>query len=208
VPLAGLSEAELARVAAAVLGGAANIADIYPLTPLQEGIFFHHLLAEGSSDAYVLPFTLGFDSRDRIEQFLGALQHVIDRHDIYRTSVAWDGLHKPVQVVWRTALLPVTEVDLDPDASDAVSALDTAASPMTDLTQAPLLRAHVAAEPGTGDWLALLQVHHLVQDHTGLEVVLDEVAAFLSGEGDKLPEPQPFRDFVTQTLLEAADERA
>jgi hypothetical protein len=79
---------------------------------------------------------------------------------------------------------------------------------MTDLTQAPLLRAHVAAEPGTDGWLALLQVHHLVQDHTGLDVVLDEVAAFLSGEGDKLPEPQPFRDFVTQALLEAADERA
>ena len=45
-----------------------------------------------------------------------------------------------------------------------------------DLRRAPLLRVHVAAEPGTGRWLALLQVHHLVLDHTGLEVVLAEVA--------------------------------
>ena len=59
----------------------------------------------------------------------------------------------------------------------------------------------VAAEPGTGRWLALLQVHHLVQDHLGLEVVLGEITAVLRGEGDRLPDPLPFRDFVAHARL-------
>src|SRR6266540_1342178 len=57
---------------------------------------------------------------------------------------------------------------------------------------------HVAAEPGTGRWLALVQVHHLIQDHMGLEVMLAEVRALLRGEGGRLSAPRPFRDFVAQ----------
>ena len=202
LPLVQLTQEQVDRVVAGVEGGAANVADVYPLAPLQEGIFFHHLMTAGRAgrDVYLLPVVLGFDCRERLEGFLGAVQQVIDRHDIYRTAVAWDGLPEPVQVVWRAVRLPVQEVVLR-DGTDAVGQLVAAAGGRLDLGRAPLLRAQVAAEPGSGRWLALLQVHHLIQDHTAMDVVLGEVGALLAGQGDRLPAPLPFRDFVARARL-------
>ena len=141
----------------------------------------------------------GFDSRARLQAFLAALQQVVDRHDIYRTAVAWEGLPEPVQVVWRHAPVPVTEVAVG--GGEAVSQLLAAAGSWMDISRAPLLQVHVAAGPETGRWLALLQVHHLIQDHTAADVMLAEITALLAGQGGRLPAPLPFRNFVAQARL-------
>ncbi|MEU4947168.1 amino acid adenylation domain-containing protein [Kitasatospora aureofaciens] len=203
LPLVELSETEIDRIVSAFPGGAANIADVYPLAPLQEGIFFHHLMAagEGGRDMYVVPALLTFDSRERLDAFLGALQQVIDRHDILRTGVFWDGLAEPVQVVARHAQLPVETVNLSGPVEQAMGELQGACPPVMDLTRAPLLRAFVAAEPGGGRWLLALQRHHLVTDHTALDILLGEIRAVLAGEQDRLPAPLPFREFVAQARL-------
>ncbi len=205
VPLAELTGEQIGRIVAGVEGGAANVADIYPLAPLQEGMFFHHLMSGPDiPDVYLQSVVLGMESRDRLEEFTAALQQVMTRHDVLRTSVAWEGLPEPVQVVWRRASLPVAEITVQAPAGDpgaVVAALQAAVPAQMDLSGAPLLRLTAAAEPGTGRYLAVLQMHHMVLDHAGLEMVLGEIAALVAGRADALPAPLPFRDFVAQARL-------
>ncbi|WP_189974565.1 non-ribosomal peptide synthetase, partial [Streptomyces avidinii] len=198
LPLVDLTADEVARIVATVEGGPANVADVYPLAPLQEGLLFHHLLADGGEDAYVLRAAMEFDTKDRLEAFVEALQLVVDRHDIFRTSFVWEGLREPVQVVWRKAVLPVNEVTLDPATTDPAADLQAIVGSLMDLGRAPLIAVDYARLPG-GGWMALARMHHTVRDHTALEVVLSEVRTIVTGRSAQLPAPMPFRNFVAQT---------
>ena len=100
LPLVQLTQAEIDSVAGQTPGGMANVQDVYPLAPLQEGMLFHHQLQQ-EGDAYVTPTLLSFDTRERLERFVASLNEVVARHDILRTAVLWEGLSKPVQVVNR-----------------------------------------------------------------------------------------------------------
>jgi hypothetical protein len=119
LPLAQLNVAEIEQIVNHVPGGAANIQDIYPLAPLQEGILFHHLMVT-EGDVYLTPALLSFDTRFQLDSFLQALQQVIDRHDILRTAVLWEGLPEPVQVFWREAPMAVEYIRIEPSAGDIV----------------------------------------------------------------------------------------
>ena len=198
--LATLTAKELGQIVQAVPGGAANIQDVYPLTPLQQGIWFHHLVSQGR-DAYVMASLLALDTRERVDTFVAALQVVVDRHDILRTAVLWEGLAAPMQVVCRHAPLVVEEIALDGqqgDLADQLRALHGPGRFLLDIRSAPLMRGFLVHDPRRGRWLLQILVHHLVCDHSTLELLIGEVQAILAGQSAQLPRAWAFRDFVAR----------
>ena len=167
-------------------------------------MFFHHLMAgPGSADVYLQSMVLGLASRARLERVHRRAaaghrppRHVPDLGGLAGAARAGAGGVAAGQPAGRRDHPAGRRL-----TGAAVAALQAAAPARMDLCRAPLLRLTAAAEPGTGRYLALLQIHHLVLDHAGLEMVLGEIAALLAGRADRLPAPLPFRDFVAQARL-------
>ncbi|SEM55533.1 non-ribosomal peptide synthase domain TIGR01720/amino acid adenylation domain-containing protein, partial [Variovorax sp. YR750] len=204
-----LKPEHLRVIEAEVPGGAANIQDIYPLAPLQEGILFHHMMqAEG--DVYVNSFLLGFDSKARLAGFVDSLNEVVARHDILRTAVLWEGLPEPVQVVYRRAGLQVQwlEFGAGDDVAARLGAHVDPAHFRIDVRRAPMLRAIAAHDPANRRWLLQVPSHHLALDHASEEVLVEEIALILRGRRDALPAPVPFRRFVAQARFGASPQEA
>ncbi|WP_340619899.1 amino acid adenylation domain-containing protein [Xenorhabdus siamensis] len=199
LPLVSLTQEQINQIVASVAGGVSNVQDIYPLGPLQEGIFFHHLL-ETQGDTYLNSQLISFDNRQRLDMFLRILQQVIDRHDILRSAVHWQGLPGPVQVVYRQASLPITELvlSLEEDAEQQLRRRTDPRLIRLDIMQAPLLSVSFAKDPHSEKWLLALLHHHLVCDHLSLEIIFNEIQKLLSGQGDQLPPPLPYRNFIAQ----------
>ncbi|MFJ4145880.1 amino acid adenylation domain-containing protein, partial [Pseudomonas sp. NPDC089734] len=195
LPLIALEQDAIDRIVASVPGGAANVQDIYPLGPLQAGILYHHLAA-GDHDPYLLLPQFAFADQSRLDAFSHALQRVIERNDILRTALFWEGLETPVQVVWRQARLKVEEIALD----------ELAHAPRMDLTQAPLLHLVHAFDPASQQIAAVLRFHHVVMDHVALEVLGHELQAMLLDDEAGLAAPVPYRNYVAQVLQGPGEE--
>ncbi len=205
LPLVNLNQDEIDRITAAIPGGTANVQDIYPLGPQQEGLLLHRLaVAEG--DAFLLRALFAADSRQHLDALLQALQSVIARHDVLRTAVLWEGLAEPVQVVLREATLKIETVTLDGEDGDIgeqlMARFDTRHFRL-DLRQAPLMRVALAHDAANDRRLMLLLSHHLVFDHTSLEVFAEELRLRMTGRAGELPVPPQYRDYIAQTRTTA-----
>ncbi|KAF9958985.1 hypothetical protein BGZ65_000977 [Modicella reniformis] len=197
LPLINLTQNDIDQIIDQTPDGLENIQDIYALSPLQDGILFHHLLAT-EGDPYLRSTQMAFESRDLLDRYLQAFQTVVNRHDILRTAFAWKSISTPAQVVWRQAPLHIREVWLDPASGPTLEQLNKRFHPShyrIDLTQAPLSQFIIAQEIN-GRWLLLQLMHHLIGDHTAAEMMNQEIERILQGQEHTLSAPQPFRNLV------------
>ena len=66
-----------------------NVEDIYPLSPMQEGMLFHSLY-DPQSEVYFEQITFTLHGNLNVAAFQQAWQQVIARHPILRTLFLWN----------------------------------------------------------------------------------------------------------------------
>ncbi|MFF4591812.1 non-ribosomal peptide synthase/polyketide synthase [Amycolatopsis sp. NPDC001319] len=94
------------------------LSDIWPLSPLQEGLFFHSSYDQSRIDIYTIQEAIDLDRHLDAGRLRAACAALTDRTPSLRAGFTSEGLRGPVQFVTAGFAPPVTEVDLR-DLSEA-----------------------------------------------------------------------------------------
>ncbi|WP_338473734.1 non-ribosomal peptide synthase/polyketide synthase [Pseudomonas sp. MS646] len=190
-PLARLDQRQLDGLPMA----AAQIADLYPLSPMQQGMLFHSVYGQASG-AYINQLRLDVEGLDP-DRFHQAWQAAVDAHDILRTRFVWQGdLPDPVQVVSKHLALPYCLHDLrnDPQRDETVAALAEAERRQLDLGAPALLRLAIVRLDAQRYHL-IYSHHHILMDGWSNSQLLGEVLQRYSGQDVPVPVSR-YRDYI------------
>ncbi|HEV7518677.1 MAG TPA: amino acid adenylation domain-containing protein, partial [Thermoanaerobaculia bacterium] len=211
-PLARLDQAALDRLLATVptfAGGAGvadaegRLADLFPASPMQQGMLFHSLDAPGSG-VYVEQLSLALGPDLDREAFARAWQRVVDRHPALRTAFLWRELTRPLQAVYSGIRLPRQLLDWRrlpaAEQREALAAWLTADRRRGfDLARPPLLRATLI-DLGEAGHRFVWTYHHALLDGWSLPILLGDLFALYreeaTGAAADLPPARSFRDYV------------
>uniref|UniRef100_UPI004053EC43 amino acid adenylation domain-containing protein n=1 Tax=Shewanella sp. TaxID=50422 RepID=UPI004053EC43 len=201
LPLMELTQTDIDQLVARVPGGVANVQDIYPLTPLQEGLLFIHKMSS-ERDPYVLAFAVECATKQALDNLIAALEFIISRHDVLRTAIMEGEQHQPVQVVLRQAKLPIhylSPEQLAYDKQAVLNYIETGAFSFA-LDIAPLTQLEVVQSDSASGSYVIVKIHHIISDHIALETIIDEIFACCKQETARLDQPCLYREFVARAL--------
>ncbi|MGP3990889.1 non-ribosomal peptide synthetase, partial [Streptomyces sp. 3N207] len=189
-----------------------GIADVLPLTPLQEGLLFHALHEKSSADEYVAQVVLEFEGPVRAADLRAAAEALLRRHPNLAAAFLTDDVDIPVQVIPRSVRPVWLEVDLHGRTAAEQHAererlLAEERESGFDLADPPLLRfALVRLAPRRH--LLVLTNHHIVVDGWSYAILFRELFQLYqdSGADGGLPHVTPYREHLA--WLSAQDRQA
>ncbi|NMF39992.1 non-ribosomal peptide synthetase, partial [Pseudomonas sp. SWRI 103] len=203
VALARLSQAQLDDLAFAPRA----VQDLYPLSPMQQGMLFHSLYQQGQDDIYVSQLRADIQGLD-VARFQRAWEQVLARHDMLRTAFVWqDAQAQPLQAVYREAVLPFAEYDWQarPDQQAALNALsESTRAQGFDLERAPLLSVKLV-RTGAERFHLIYTNHHLLLDGWSRAQLFGEVLQHYAGQ--PLPAVQGhYRTYIAWLQAQSSSE--
>ncbi|MBW0235826.1 non-ribosomal peptide synthase/polyketide synthase [Pseudomonas sp. D1HM] len=202
-PLANLTQAQLDNLNVP----ASAIEDIYPLSPMQQGLLVHTLLEPGSG-IYFMQDRYIIDSEIDLPRFTAAWHAVVQRHDALRASFSLDDEGQMLQIIHRDAAPQVQLHDWSerPQAEHEAAVQVLLAEDRArgfDLLNTPPFSLRLIRRSAGHYWF-ILSNHHILIDAWCRSLLLQDFFALYSGQRS-LPPAARYRDFIQ--WLQAQGER-
>lgn len=204
-PNTDLSQRELDAIVAYASsnGGADNLENVYPLSPLQQGMLFHLQLSPGAG-MYLNQMRCTLRGELDVAAFRRAFQQVIDRQTVLRTAFAWGSHNRPLQVVHRRMELPWEQHDWrhmpEAEQQEGMQAiLREGQARGFDLSRIPLLSV-VLIRLRDDVYQLFWSYHLMILDGWSTSLILKEViaayGALRRGTRAGLEPPVPYRNYI------------
>ncbi|MCP4146643.1 MAG: amino acid adenylation domain-containing protein, partial [bacterium] len=178
-----------------------NIRDIYTLSPMQEGMFFHTLYDKGSP-VYFEQRSYRYDGDLDAAAVKKSLEHLVDRYDILRTVFVRKKSKRLLQVVLKQRDIDFYYRDItgEEDPGEYVrryKEVDRARS--FDLGKDMLMRVALF-QTAPSCYVFVWSYHHILMDGWCLGILISEYTAIYesqrTGKPYDLPEVTPYRTYI------------
>ncbi|HYO58195.1 non-ribosomal peptide synthetase/type I polyketide synthase, partial [Archangium sp.] len=179
------------------------VEDIYPLSPLQQGLLYQAHMAPGT-DLYFEQVSWAIPSALDVPAFQKAWERVVAQNPVLRTAFLWEGLAEPLQVVLPSVALPWRQLDwrgvpVAEKEARLASLVSEERARGFELSRAPLMRVALI-RLGEEAYHCLLSFHHLLLDGWSVGVVFQELyahyEALASGKELPLKRETPYREYI------------
>ncbi|MDC0770923.1 amino acid adenylation domain-containing protein [Streptomyces sp. HD] len=179
-----------------------SVEDVWPLSPLQEGLLFHAAFDDQGPDVYTVQSALAVDGPIDEARLRASWAALLDRHAALRACFRQVSGARMVQVIARNVTLPWRTEDVShlPEAQARAAAERLAERDRAerfDLATAPLLRVLLVRLAEHRHRLVITS-HHILMDGWSAPVLIGELAALYAQDGDTstLPRTTSYRDYL------------
>ncbi|KWT62718.1 hypothetical protein ADL21_06555 [Streptomyces albus subsp. albus] len=172
-----------------------SVTDVLPLSPLQQGLFFHAQYDTDGVDVYNTQQIFELRGQVDVPALRAAVEALVARHSVLRAGFRQHGFDQPVQFIagtvaspWRETTLSEAEADRFVE-DDRVRRFDLAAPPLMRFT---LIRL------GGDRYRLVWTSHHILLDGWSVPLITGELFELYGKRGDAsaLPPVRPFADYL------------
>ncbi|WP_051161501.1 non-ribosomal peptide synthetase [Nocardia brevicatena] len=150
-----------------------GLVDIWPLGPMQSGLFFHALYSGRTVDPYTLQLVVTLTGSVDAGRLRAAARAVLAAHPSLRTAFHADHVGTLVAVVLDSPALPWTEIDMDP-GTDIDALLEADRTARFDFTRPPLIR-FTLVRFGSESAKLVVTSHHIVFDGWSVPILMQDL---------------------------------